>query len=233
VSGHVGIVACSAEGAALCYRTICLEGPARLGPHGHPEISLHSASLASYVACLERNDLAGVATLMLASADRLAAAGADFLICPDNTIHAALPLVLPRSPLPWLHIAEVVADAARARGLRHLGILGTRWLVQSEVYPDVLRQRGLGLQRPSLAGIAAVDRIIMEELVRGQRRPESTARLLGEIGVLAAAGCDGVVLGCTELPLVLDDANSPLPTLDSTRLLARAALVRSLEASRA
>lgn len=232
MTAHIGIVACSGEGAALCYRTICLEGPLQLGPHGHPEVSLHSISLASYVACLERGDLDGVAALMLASARRLAAAGADFLICPDNTIHAALPLVLPRSPLPWLHIAAVVADVARVRGLRRLGILGTRWLVESDVYPDMLRQRGLAWQRPAATGIAEVDRIIMEELVRGQRRDESTARLCEEIAALAAAGCDGVVLGCTELPLVLDDQNSPLPTLDSTRLLARAALARALESPR-
>ncbi|MBS0373967.1 MAG: amino acid racemase [Proteobacteria bacterium] len=232
MTGHVGIVACSAEGAALCYRTICLEGAAWLGPHGHPEVSLHSASLARYVACLDQGDREGVAALMLASAERLAAAGADFLICPDNTIHAALPLVLPRSPLPWLHIAEVVADAARARGLRRLGLLGTRWLVESDVYPDALRQRGLGWQRPDATGADEVNRIIMEELVRGQCREESTARLREEITTLADGGCDGVVLGCTELPLVLDDANSPLPTLDSTRLLARAALTRALGSPR-
>src|SRR3954467_681497 len=108
MNSHIGIVACSAEGAALCYRTICAEAPVLLGPHAHPEISLHSPSLAHYVSYLEHKDLAGVAELMLASARKLAAAGAHFLICPDNTIHAAMEHVLPRSPLPWLHIAEVV-----------------------------------------------------------------------------------------------------------------------------
>src|SRR5262245_66221725 len=109
---HIGIVACSAEGAALCYRTICTEGPALLGAHGHPEVSMHTHSLADYVACLERGDWQGVGELMLASAEKLARIGADFLICPDNTIHQALPHVEPRSPRPWLHIAEVVADEA-------------------------------------------------------------------------------------------------------------------------
>jgi aspartate racemase len=133
---HIGIVGCSAEGAALCYRTICTEGPQQFGPHVHPEVSLHTPSLAGYVACLERGDLAGVAELMLTSARKLAASGAEFLICPDNTVHQALPLVAPHSPLPWLHIAEVVAAAAAERGLSRLGILGTRWLVDSEVYPE-------------------------------------------------------------------------------------------------
>src|SRR5436305_718108 len=126
---HIGIVGCSAEGAALCYRTICSEGAALLGPHAHPEVTMHTPSLADYVACLDRDDWQGVAELMLASVKKLAAIGADFAICPDNTLHQALPDVKPRSPLPWLHIAEVVADEARARGFHRIGITGTRWLV--------------------------------------------------------------------------------------------------------
>src|SRR5438093_5555147 len=129
---HIGIVACSAEGAALCYRTLCVEGAQLLGAHAHPEISMHTPSFAEYVKFLERNDWAGVGELMLASAHKLAQIGADFLICPDNTIHQALPLVLSRSPLPWLHIAEVVAAQALDRGFKRLGITGTRWLVDSE-----------------------------------------------------------------------------------------------------
>ena len=122
---HIGIVGCSAEGAALCYRTICVEGAQFLGPHGHPEVSMHTHSLAEYVECLDRDDWQGVGELMLSSADKLAKTGADFLICPDNTIHQALPIVEPRSPLPWLHIAEVVAAQAVERGFRRLGLTGT------------------------------------------------------------------------------------------------------------
>src|SRR4030095_179473 len=126
---HIGIVACSAEGAALCYRTICTEGAALLGPHAHPEISLHSASLADYVRCLDAHDLRGVADLMLTSARKLAATEADSLICPDNTIHQAFSYVVAESPLPWLHIAEIVASEAAARSFRRVGLLGTRWLI--------------------------------------------------------------------------------------------------------
>src|SRR5437667_11357890 len=146
---HIGIVGCSAEGAALCYRTICVEGAQLLGAHAHPEISIHTPSFAEYVNCLERNDWAGVGELMLASAHKLAKIGADFLICPDNTIHQALPLVAPRSPLPWLHIAEVVAAEAVTRGFRRIGVTGTRWLVDSEVYPGKLAARGLQCVRPN------------------------------------------------------------------------------------
>ncbi len=225
---HIGIVACSAEGASLCYRTICAEGAKFLGPHGHPEISMHTPPLAAYVECLDRGDLDGVGELMLASANKLAAAGAEFLICPDNTIHQALPYVLPRSPLPWLHIAEVVAEEAARRGYRKLALTGTRWLVDSEVYPEKLAAQGLEWVRPSPAERAEIGHIIMDELVYGVFKPESVAYFQDAIAKMQAQGCDAVVLGCTEIPLILDDANSPLPTLDSTRLLARAALERAI-----
>jgi len=226
---HIGIVACSAEGASLCYRTICTEGPALLGPHAHPEVTMHTPSLADYVACLDKGDMAGVGDLMLASAEKLAKAGADFLICPDNTIHQAFGYVLPRSPLPWLHIAEVVADEAAARGYRRLGLTGTQWLVDSAVYPDRLAARDLACVRPPAEDIAETNRIIMDELVYGVFKPDSVTYFQDTIERLKQQGCDAVILGCTEIPLIIDDDNSPLPTLDSTRLLARAALRKAVD----
>jgi aspartate racemase len=228
MTGHVGIVACSSEGAALCYRTICAEGAQFLGPHGHPEVSMHSHSLAEYVKHLDRDDWAAVGELMLSSAHKLARCGADFLICPDNTIHNALPFVEARSPLPWLHIAAVVASTAAARGFRCVGLTGTQWLVDSEVYPEKLRAHGIDVVRPPREERGELSRIIMDELVRGIFKAESIACFQRVIGNLQQAGCDAVVLGCTEIPLIIDDSNSCLPTLDSTRLLARAALQRSL-----
>jgi aspartate racemase len=225
---HIGIVACSAEGAALCYRTICAEGAQLLGPHAHPEVSMHTPSLAEYVDCLERSDLQGVGELMLASAGKLAKIGADFLICPDNTIHQALPFVEPSSPLPWLHIAEAVAAQAVERGFRRIGITGTRWLVDSEVYPDKLRARGLEFMRPAAAERDEINRIIMDELVYGVFKPEAVAYFQRVITRMKEEGCDAVVLGCTEIPLIINDGNSPLPTLDSARILARAALRRAV-----
>jgi aspartate racemase len=228
---HIGIVACSAEGAALCYRTICAEGERLFGPHGHPEVSMHTSPLAEYVRYLDRGDWHGVAKLMLDSAQKLANAGADFLICPDNTIHEALPLVLPRSPLPWLHIAEVVAAEAVARGFRRLGITGTRWLVDSQVYPEKLAGCGLDYLRPTAAERDETNRIIMEELVYDKFQPDSVAYFQRVIARMKDEECDAVILGCTEIPLIIGDANSPLPTLDSTRLLARAALRRAVQTS--
>lgn len=228
---HIGIVGCSAEGAALCYRTICAEAQAVLGAHAHPPVSMHTPSLADYVACLDASDLDGVATLMLDSADRLVRAGADFLICPDNTIHQAMPLVRPRSPRPWLHIAEVVVAEASRRGFRQLGVLGTRWLVDSDVYPQACRDAQFGCTRPTDAQRDRMGQLIMGELVQGVVRDSTVRYFQSVIEHFRASGCDAVILGCTEIPLILDDANSALPTLDSTRLLARAAIRRACGAA--
>jgi aspartate racemase len=225
---HLGIVSCSAEGAALCYRTICTEAPALLGRYAHPEVSLHGHSFARYQECIDLDDWAGVAELMLASARKLEATGAQLLLCPDNTLHRAFPHLAGRSPLPWLHIAEVVAAAAEERGFRRLGLTGTRWLVQSEVYPEKLAARGLLCVRPGAEDREEINRIIMEELVFGRITPEALRTFQAIIGRMKDEGCDAVVLGCTEIPLLVDDATSPLPTLDSTRLLARAAIRRAI-----
>lgn len=225
---HIGIVGCSAEGASLCYRTICAESAPVMGAHNHPEITMHTYSLAEYMPGIESGDWQRVAELMLGSADKLAKAGADFLICPDNTIHQAFSFVEAQSPLPWLHIAEVVAEEADGRGFKRIGLTGTRWLVESEVYPEKLAARGLEYLRPDADERMEITRIIMDELVRGVFKPEAVAVFQRVIGHMKQAGCDAVVLGCTEIPLIMNDRNSPLPTLDSTRLLARAALRRAV-----
>jgi len=157
---HIGIAACSAEGAALCYRTICVEGARLLGAHAHPEVSMHTPSLAGYMQLIYRGDWDGVAGMMLASAAKLKAMGCDFVICPDNTLHQALPFVEPRSPLPWLNIAQVVAAEAAARGYRRVGLTGTRWLMEGPVYAK-------DLLRPDAAEREEINRIIMDELVYG------------------------------------------------------------------
>ena len=227
---HIGIVGCSAEGASLCYQTICVEGAKSLGPHAHPEVSMHTPSLSDYMEHIYRNDWRGVGEVMLASAHKLAKIGADFLVCPDNTIHQALPFIEGRSPLPWLHIAECVAEEAVQRGFRRIGITGTRWLTASEVYPEKFSARGLEYVRPTTEERDEIARIIMEELVYGVFKPEAVTTFQRVMQRMKdEEGCDAVVLGCTEIPLIMNDANSPLPTLDSTRLLARAALRRATQ----
>jgi aspartate racemase len=225
---HIGIVACSTEGAALCYRTISLVGGELMGRHAHPEVSLHSFPLSEYMEHIYRGAWDGVARLMLSSADKLAGAGADFLICPDNTLHIVLPEVRKRSPLPWLHIGEVVAEEARRLGYRRLGVTGTKYTMEGPVYPQVLGAAGLEYRVPAEDARERIDRIIFDELVNGRFDGESLAFFQTAIAALGQQGCDAVVLGCTEIPLLVPPEASPLPTLDSTRLLARAAVERAL-----
>jgi aspartate racemase len=228
---HIGIVGCSAEGAALCYRTICVEAEQMMRRHDHPEVSMHTHSLAEYMKCIDRNDWEGVADLMLSSAEKLAKCGAEFLICPDNTIHQAMPMVRPRSPLPWIHIAGAVGDEAARRNFHQLGITGTKYLVESSVYPQELEKRGIGWLRPKDHERERINAIIFDELVRGQFTVEALSYFQQVIEALKRRGCDAVVLGCTEIPLLVNDGNSPLPVLDSTRLLARAALREAIGTS--
>ena len=229
MSRHIGIVGCSAEGAALCYRTICLDAEALMGLHAHPEVTMHTICLAEYMKFLNgQEDWQGVAELMLCSADRLKRAGAQFLICPDNTIHAAMKYVIPNSPLPWLHIAGEVGKEAQKRGFRKLGITGTKFLVESSVYPEQLEKLGIGCVCPTKEQRKNINNIIFDELVRGIQTLESLFYMQQTIEQMKNKGCDAVVLGCTEIPLLMSDEDSPLPTLDSTRLLARAALREAL-----
>ena len=224
---HIGIVACSAEGAALCYRTICAEAPALLGRHMHPEISMHTHCLGKYMQAIERDDWNAVAELMLSSARKLQQCGADFLLAPDNTVHRAFSQVVASSPLPWLHIAEEVASVAHEHGYRRLAITGTKYTMDGPVYPEALARHGIEYRIPSPLDRSRIDQIIFDELVKGIFRSDSLGVISGAISRMKAEGCDAVVLGCTELPLLIGNETSPLPVLDSTRLLARAALRRA------
>ena len=225
---HIGIVACSAEGAALCYTTICVEGEKYTGvKYRHPEVSMHSLPFSEYVEALERDDWGRIAELMLISAEKLARIGADFLICPDNTIHRVFDDVVERSPLPWLHIAEEVARVAKERGYRKVLITGTKYLMESEVYPEKLEKYGIEWVIPEKEDRERINRIIFEELLYGKVLDESRKYYYSVFEWAKERGCDAVILGCTELPMLADE-NAPLPTLDSTRILARAALARAV-----
>jgi len=228
VAQHIGIVAGSSEGAALCYRTICLEAPAIMGEHNHPEITMNSLPMAEHMPPIRANDWEAVARLMAASAHKLAKAGADFAICPDNTYHQAFKYLLPQSPIPWLHIAAAVAAEAHRIGYARLGILGTKYLTESDVYPDALKEFQIQSEIPDLEDRERINEIIFKELVNGIF-PEASRLYFNEVAEkLKSRGCDAVVLGCTEIPLIVRPDDTPLPTLDSTRLLARAALQRAL-----
>ncbi len=226
---HIGIVACSAEGAALCYTTICIEAPVKLFKYRHPEITMHTPPFSDYMQHIWNGDWERVAELMLKSVKIVAEAGADFAICPDNTIHQAYDLMISKSPIPWLHIAEVVGKEAKRSKFKKLGILGTKYLVTSSVYPKSLEKLGIKSEIPKEIDISKVDRIIFEELVNGIIKEESRLYLNRVIKRLKNNGCDAVILGCTEIPILMGSKDCPLPCLDSTRLLARAAIEEALE----
>jgi aspartate racemase len=225
---HIGIVACSAEGAALCYRTICMEAPALMGEHMHPEVSIHTHPLARYMEHVRADDWDGVAELMLSSARKLAEMGAEFAVCPDNTIHQAFDPVVLESPIPWLHIARAVGGEAEVRSFDTLAILGTKYLMTGPVYPEILSEFGITCRIPDERERERINTIIFKELVNGIFLEESRIYFNEVIEMMKARGCRGVVLGCTEIPLLVDPEDCPLPTLDSTRLLARAALKYAL-----
>jgi aspartate racemase len=225
---HIGIVGCSAEGAALCYRTICGEAPPIMGEHMHPEVSMHTYPLAEYMVAIRAGDWENVAALMISSAQKVSQIGAEFAICPDNTIHEAFEFVKEKSPIPWLHIAEAVANKAIDDGFKQLAILGTKYLVTGPVYPVTLQKFDIASQIPEEDDRERIDEIIFKELVNGVFTEKSRRYFNEVIEKLKSRGCDAAVLGCTEIPLLIDPDDCPLPVLDSTRLLSRAALKEAL-----
>ena len=225
---HIGILAHSAEGAALCFLAACHEGEARLGAHDHPPISLVIAPLQASMAHWQALELAPIRMLFADTVRRLAASGAEFFVCPDNTAHLALEADGEALALPGLHIAEVVAESAKARGFKRNGLLGTKWTMEGAVYPAAFARRGLEQRVPSASERADINAIIFDELVRGDFRDTSRARVTAMIENLQRTGCDAVALCCTEIPLLIAENDSPLPILDSTRLLAKAAVAVAL-----
>ncbi|MEM2092841.1 MAG: amino acid racemase [Candidatus Bathyarchaeia archaeon] len=228
---HIGIVSVSSPGAALCYQTICSEGEKILGKrYIHPEVSMHAFSFSTYMSLIEKGDWDGVAEQLVSSAKKLARIGADFAICPDNTVHIAFDKVVEKSPIPWMHIAEEVAKEAKRLGFSKLAILGTRFLMESDVYPSKLRLYGMKWAFPEAGQREVINEIIFNELVYGVINIESREKLAKIIKDIAKIdGCEAVILGCTELPLIVDNAVSSIPLLDSTRILARAALKKAAE----
>lgn len=227
---HIGIVACSAEGAALCYTTICTEAPELLGTrHAHPEVSLHTHPFSDYVRLMEAGAWDGVAALMLSSAEKVAKAGAELVICPDNTIHRVFDEVVAKSQLPWLHIADVVASEAVQKKFKCVGIIGTTYTMEGPVYKEKLSAVGIDYSIPQPKDRELINKIIFDELVAHRFTEEARAYVAGLIGEMGQSGCDAVALACTEIPLIVTPETSPLPVLDSTRLLARASLRAALE----
>ena len=221
---HIGILAHSFEGATLCYRTTCLEGVRRLGTHLHPEVTMTGIAMHFMMDAYHHDDHRAVRKLLQADVDKLAGAGADFFVCPDNTAHISFELEGEPFPLPCLHIAEVVAEQAAREGRRKVGILGTKYTMTGPVYPGALGRRGIDWAVPDETDRTLINDVIFGELCLGVFKDSSRDAYVRIIDKLADEGCDAVALVCTEIPLLISAEVSPLPILDSTRLLAGAAV---------
>ena len=228
---HISILAHSADGAALCFLEIVREASRRLRPHEHPEITLSILPMGPALELYERGDLPAVRTHLARTARRLSHAGCDFFVCPDNTAHIALELPGEPLPLPGLHIAEIVARRATADRHKSVGLLGTKWTMDGPVYPAAFAHHGVAMKIPSPADRALVDDIIFGELCRGVLTDSARAEYVRIIELMKQTGCDAVALSCTEIPLLITPDVSPLPTLDSTRLLAREAVAVAIDGS--
>jgi aspartate racemase len=228
---RIGILACSAEGAALCYRTIAEEGSRILGPHMHPHVIMDSLSMGEWMPSFNSGNYEAVGKIMHNSIQRLVQAGVDVVVCPDNSAHLAFHYASSGCPVPWLHIADAVLEAAVTRKFKRCGLLGTRFTMRGPVYKSRFEPEGIAIITPGPDQQEVVDRIIFEELVNGRFEENSRRVYNNVIQGLRDDGCDSVILGCTEIPLLIQDDDCPLPVLDSTRLLARAAVRFSVSES--
>lgn len=221
---HIGILAHSADGAALCYQEMIREAARHLGAHEHPEITLSILPMGPTLPQWDRMELGAINAHLRHTAERLAAAGCDFFVCPDNTAHIALDASTEAYPLPGLHIADIVAQRAKADGRKRVALLGTRWTMEGPAYPAAFARAGREMRTPSAPDRALLNRLILDELCQGVISETALADFVRVIEGLKGEGCDAVALSCTEIPLLITPENSPLPTLDSTRLLAREAI---------
>lgn len=220
---HLGILAHSVEGASLCMRTFAQAGFRELGPHQHPDFTLDCIAMGRSMQAWDEGDYVAIREILGTSVARLADAGADFFVCPDNTAHLALEARGEPFPLPGLHIADVVAERAERSGHERVGVLGTRFLMESDLYPDAFGERGIDAVIPEPDDRAVIHAAIFEELVNGVFAEATLGEFVRIIERLADEGCDAVALVCTEIPLLVKPSASPLPTLNSTGLLADAA----------
>lgn len=221
---HIGIAAVSPEGSSLCYREIFRLSSRIMGNDGHPRMTLHNEPFDSYLQAALKSDWHKVGELLRRTADVLAAAGAEFCISPDNLMQNGVHLAEVGSKIPWLNMTDAVAEAVARDQRKRVGLIGTKLVTYGSSYQTHLGMKGVELFVPTEEQASEIDAIIFRELVKGVVRPASRQRMIEVICSLADRGCEGVILGCTEAPLVVTAETAPLPVYDSTTVLAEAAL---------
>jgi len=217
------------ESTAEYYRIINQTVRARLGGQHSAKTLLYSVDFQE-VEQLQREERWDEAdTLMVECGRRLERGGADFLIICTNTMHRSAPAIQSAVALPLLHIADATALRVREAGVRRLGLLGTRFTMEQDFYKGRLAEKhGLDVLVPEEEDRGVIHTVIYEELCRGRIRAESRREYLRIMDGLAARGAEAIVLGCTEISMLIDDSVSPLPTYDTTDLHAKALVAAAL-----
>ncbi|MDO8554108.1 MAG: amino acid racemase [Candidatus Micrarchaeota archaeon] len=224
---HIGIVAITAEGATLCYRTIVSEAGKLLGQNKHPEITLNNAPFDEILSAQNKGDWSKVANVILNSIAKLQKAGTEFAVIPANSVHYSFDEIKKKSTIPVLSIIEITAEECKKLGYKKVGLVGTKLTMENSLYQKPLQKYDIELVIPEKKDREKINCIIFNEIVLN--KIISTNEIVEIINKLKQNGCDAVILGCTEIPIVINEQNSPLPFIDTTRLLAIKALEYSLK----
>lgn len=212
------------ESSALYYRLLNEGVRERLGGLHSAVCVMGSVDFAEIEALQSAGAWDEAGALLAREAAALEAAGADFLVLCTNTMHKVAPAIEDATDIPLLHLVDVTADAITGAGMTRVGLLGTRFTMEQPFYRDRMERHGVETIVPDDAGRRTVDRIIYEELVQGVVREESRAAYRTVIADLVARGAEGIILGCTEIELLVGAADSPVPVFASTTLHAQAAV---------
>jgi len=225
---HIGILGITAEGASLCYQTIVSQSARILGENIHPTITLHTTSFNDILKAQKDSNWEKVSEICLGSIKVLKNAEADFVIIPANSIHYAYDLMKIKSPIPILSIVDVVLSECLEKKYKKVGILGIGITMSGDLYTKPLEDNDVEAFVPTEENQRILNEIIYKEIVLGIKNEESIRKVVTIIQDLKHQGVEAVILGCTELPLVITEDNSPLPVIDTTTLLAIKAVEKAL-----
>jgi aspartate racemase len=214
----------SPESTVEYYQYITHSYTDRFGDYGYPEIIIYSVSFQPYVDWPQQDRWDLVAQGLSEAAQKLEAAGADFIVIATNTMHLVFDQVQASVSVPMLSLLDAVGEAILARGMKTVGLLGTKFAMEKGFYQDALARRGITVLVPDADDREYVNAVIYDELVAGQIRDESRAGFVTIIERLAERGAEGVILGCTEIPLLVGEADAGIPLFDTTVIHAEAAL---------
>ena len=201
----------------------------RFGNHGYPQVIIFSVTMQDYRDYLEQERWDAIGQGLAKVAQTLEAAGSDFLIIATNTMHLVYDQIQAGVKIPVLSMLDAVAEAIQSRGMSTVGLLGTKFTMEQPLYTKPLGEKGITVLVPDSDDRATVNTVLFSELGTGLIREESRAKFVEIAQALVARGAEGVILGCTEIPLLINEAHVDIPVFDTTRIHAEAALRYALE----